>query len=92
MVTERTSSAGVMAIWVLAEEGYDGYTIGYWQSEDSALAALKERYAPPYRVKWTNERRDEEETFFITGQFEKVLHYSTKHEATFSIRRAEVLP
>lgn len=50
----------------------------------SAVDYLKTTYAAPYQVRW-EDVLDEIDSVTLTGHFEQVLGYSTRHVARFEI-------
>lgn len=64
---------------------------------EAAIDALKERFAPPYIVKWDDVKKEDyiydgedKGNWHLTGHFEDVPGYSIKHTQVFDITKYKV--
>lgn len=88
--SDPTASAAKPSVWTVEKIGYpdECYQLGIAATRDDALALLKDRYGPPYRVTWREEVVNG--VLEVTGKFEAVIQHSTEHEATYVIAEATV--
>ena len=77
-----------MEVWIVNTGGYENYVLGIYKSVDSAIRDIKKRFSYPYIVDWS--LSNENESSVLTGKFEEVDHYSTKHTARFEIEPMEL--
>jgi len=74
--------------WVIESGDYEQrFVNGVAASAASAVEWLKAKYRHPYLVTWDEPTQTDADVVEITGHFEAVLHYSTKHDCTFRIER-----
>ena len=70
----------VSTVWVVETGEYeDRFIVGIYDSRKSAIEGIKEPYGSPYVVRWEQNER------ILTGHFEEVANYCTKHSADFEI-------
>ena len=73
-------------VWLVETGEYEGrYIFGIYDSYDSAIVGIKDKFSPPYVVVW--EKSDDG----LTGHFEEVNGYSIRHTAQFDIQPDSVL-
>lgn len=89
MILRDDAEAAQAEVWIV-EHGDDEQR-GVWvvhESLDAAVALLKAQFAPPYIVRWEDVRdtsSGERREWTLTGHFEAVQHYSTRHQGDFTI-------
>lgn len=80
-----------MFVWVIESGNYEQrYVYGVADSIESAVAFLREEYAPPYVVAWDAPYIQDERTAYMRGKFSRVLNYSTEHEAVYTFTRYDL--
>lgn len=79
-----------MIVWVVGSGAYEEWDVcGVAESLEAAVEGIKAQYGPPYVVRW----KDPQERYgdwSLTGHFEGVRGYSSKHTASFDIRPYEL--
>ena len=74
-----------MNVWMVQTGEYeDRHVVGLYISKDVAVASVKDRYKPPYKVTW-REAQD-----CLIGTFENVSGYSIAHTAAYDITEEPV--
>jgi hypothetical protein len=73
-------------VWSAEACDYDSFIYAIYRTPEDALAAHLATYGPPYVVRWEDVVKDED-GWTITGHFEWVPGYSTKHTATTEFKR-----
>jgi len=74
-----------MKVWVArALEWEDQGILGVFDTCETAIKAIKEKYQPPYVVHWV------EEEYGLTGHFDEVAHYSIEHTEYFDFEEYSV--
>lgn len=75
-----------MTVWTREIVGYEGdrYLAGVSATLDAAVAAEKERFGPPYEVRWEEPVEvpdDRPAACLLVGHFDEVPGYSTRHDS-----------
>ena len=79
-----------MEVWVIESGDYSMRSVmGVADSIDSAVASIKETYGPPYQVEWLPVEYGDYPQ--LTGKFEAVSGYSTRHAASFSFTAYDLI-
>lgn len=75
-------------VWTVELEGYDERTslFGVYSSMDGAIADLKSFYGSPYVVDWL-EPKETWCGFDVTGRFDAVQGFSSKHSKIYHMRK-----
>lgn len=78
-----------MTVW-LAETGYyeDRYVVGVYSTPQVAYDAVRQTYAHPYIVRWSDLQHAPSDffPFSFSGDFEQVDNFSTKHTMHVDLR------
>ncbi len=89
---DEVSPSTTPTVWVVEHGDYDERGIVLVAAtDDAAVKAVKDSYPPPYIVRWDRlcgSRRSGRRV--LTGHFEAVQHFSTKHQDDFEIQRWSV--
>lgn len=85
------SPASAGKVWVVESGDYEQrFVWGVYRSPDAAVASIKATYGPPYIVRWNDVEDCTEDRYCLSGDFEGVVGYSTKHVGCWDIWPAEV--
>lgn len=76
-----------MNVWMIHG---DDCIVAVADSLDSAVAHLKSKFKPPYKVSW-DELKIDQWGADLTGHFEMVPGWSTRHDYTYGFEEREVV-
>lgn len=83
-----------MMVYVVSSGEYENYHVdAVAASVEAAVRWIKAGYAPPFLVKWDQLilPHHDDDRWLLTGHFEEVIGYSTKHDAIWDIEEYEVV-
>jgi hypothetical protein len=98
--TKREGDAMNGRVYVIERGEYDQrFVWGVASSPEAAEAAIKERYGPPFVIRWEPLERDVDHSedppidfgWVLTGHFEMVPGYSTQHTSAWAIEPFELI-
>ena len=83
-----------MTVYVVSSGEYENYRVNAVAvSVEAAVRWIKAAYQPPFLVEWDQlvlPRRDDDR-WLLTGHFESVIGFSTKHDAIWDIEAHKVV-
>lgn len=92
-MSSHEPAAATAYVWLVESGDYEQRGVDLIaDSLETAVAAIKTRYGPPYIVAWDELAQHEwegqsHEEWTLVGHFEQVIHYSTQHVGRFDISR-----